>query len=127
MIEQLQIRDRQVKARIEKMKRLKELKEKKQLLEEGVKEGVSTLGELIKGSWIRKEAEEARFYDEDKRCEAKEEHVSMKKPTIPNLTEDTFEEWKVEVESIIKSGLYHGQVIRQAIRKSLTRKTRNMF
>ena len=48
--------------------------------------------------------EEARFYDEDKRFEAKEEHVSMKKPTIPNLTEDTFEEWKVEVESIIKFG-----------------------
>jgi len=96
------------------MKRLKELKEKKQLLEESVKEGVSTPGELMKGSWIRKEAEEARFYDEDKRFEAKEEHVSMKKPTIPNLTEDTFEEWKVEVESIIKFGFYQGQLIRQA-------------
>lgn len=51
----------------------------------------------------------------------------LTKPTIPKLTETTFEEWKIEVEVVMKSGLFHGDILRQAIRNSLTGQTRKIL
>lgn len=49
------------------------------------------------------------------------------KPTLPSLTETTFEEWRMEVELCLKSGLYDEYVLRQAIRNSLTGNTRKIL
>ena len=42
------------------------------------------------------------------------------KPNVPKLCENQFEEWKMEVEVMIRSGLYNEEILKQAVRNSLT-------
>lgn len=49
------------------------------------------------------------------------------KPKVPKLTETTFEEWRVEVNAMMDSGLYQEDILRQAVRNSLSGKTRKIL
>ena len=52
---------------------------------------------------------------------------NVHKPLVPSLTEETYEEWKAEVDFNIRSGLYNDDLMRQAVRNSLTGRTRKVL
>lgn len=49
------------------------------------------------------------------------------KPTVPKLTESSFEEWKIEINVMIRSDLYQEDILRQAVRNSLSGNTRKIL
>ena len=65
-----------------------------------------------------------RRYKESKR---KTESTVQYKPNVPKLNENQFEEWKLEVEVMMKSGMYCDDILKQAIRNSLTGNTRKIL
>ena len=52
----------------------------------------------------------------------------MIKPNIPKLSDpNQFNEWKVEIESILESNIYHKEILRQAIRNAISGKPRKVL
>ncbi|KAH3717272.1 hypothetical protein DPMN_060054 [Dreissena polymorpha] len=50
------------------------------------------------------------------------------KPNVPKFSDPrTSNEWKVKIESMMKSGIYHQDVLRQAIRNSIAGKPRKVL
>ncbi|KAH3889148.1 hypothetical protein DPMN_013198 [Dreissena polymorpha] len=52
----------------------------------------------------------------------------MIKPNIPKFSDpNQFNEWKVEIESILESNIYHKEILRQAIRNAISGKPRKVL
>lgn len=51
----------------------------------------------------------------------KEHRSFMFKPSVPKLTDpDSFQEWKIEIQGMIESNIYHDDILRHAVRNSIT-------
>ena len=75
----------------------------------------------------RLEMEEKKMDDELAKRNELNPKYNVHKPLDLSLTEETYEEWKAEVDFIIRSGLYNDYLMRQAVRNSLTGRTRKVL
>jgi len=104
--------------------RLRTLKQEKYELEQSLLEKQSVLSSL---------AEELLDYGErrnkpqvSKISESKQ--AFMIKPNIPTFTEPSnFPEWKIEIQSMLSSNIYHKEILRQAIRNAIGGKPRKIL
>ncbi|XP_053374116.1 trichohyalin-like [Mercenaria mercenaria] len=113
------------KRKIEKDK-LKKLKDEELLLKQRIKEKEARLlNENRTNAEINENKTDTRKANKSEKTESTK--AKLHKPNIPSLTETTFEEWKIEVEIILKSGLYEENILRQAIRNSLCGHTRKIL
>ncbi|XP_053380313.1 trichohyalin-like [Mercenaria mercenaria] len=113
------------KQKIEKDK-LKKLKDEELLLKQRIKEKEARLlNENRTNAEIIENKSDIRKANKSEKTESTK--AKLHKPNIPSLTETTFEEWKIEVEIILKSGLYEENILRQAIRNSLCGHTRKIL
>ncbi|XP_053390237.1 trichohyalin-like [Mercenaria mercenaria] len=113
------------KRKIEKDK-LKKLKDEELLLKQRIKEKEARLlNEKRTNAEINENKSDTRKANKSEKTESTK--AKLHKPNIPSLTETTFEEWKIEVEIILKSGLYEENILRQAIRNSLCGHTRKIL
>ncbi|XP_053406322.1 trichohyalin-like [Mercenaria mercenaria] len=118
------LKQRQAEAKREREKRklekdkLTKLKDKEMLLKQRIKEKETRLlNEERTHAEMNENKEDTRKASKSEKTESTK--AKLHKPNIPSLTETTFEEWKIEVEIILKSGLYEENILRQAIINSL--------
>lgn len=115
---ELEIRLKKEKQNREKQDRLMKLKEQKERLEKSVSEKESALSALeedaVKPSEViaEKEGNKERYFY---------------KPKVPSMVEGQFEEWLLEVKCIRDSRLYHEDILKQAIRSSLSGTARRVL
>ncbi|XP_045206361.2 trichohyalin-like [Mercenaria mercenaria] len=132
--EKKRLEDLQLKKEMQgkKAEKLRKLKDEKERLERALNVQEKTLSKLEEDV----ESEKYRNTESEHKEKKEDEHVAkgnnhwtgkLLKPTVPSLTETTFEEWKIEVEVIMKSGLYEESLLRQAVRNSLCGQTRKIL
>ncbi|XP_053391393.1 trichohyalin-like [Mercenaria mercenaria] len=144
------LREKQEKRRL-KEKRLNDLKEQERALERSLLEKEKALKVIekemsndyeytdiqptIKKTIHRNQWRSPILDDKDKVVDIVERQITERekvkshiyKPTVPKLVETSFEEWKIEVEVMMKSGLYHEDILRQAVRNSLSGNTKRIL
>ncbi|XP_053390589.1 uncharacterized protein LOC123549864 [Mercenaria mercenaria] len=133
-MERKRLEELKIKLEIERKKeeRLRKLKAEKDRLAEELNQQENTLRSLKKEiEYERKRKAERQSKDKTEIQQVLKEKDHWKgkllKPTIPNLTEDTFDELKIEVEVIMNLGLYEESMLRQAVRNSLCGQTRKIL
>ncbi|KAH3825937.1 hypothetical protein DPMN_127824 [Dreissena polymorpha] len=104
--------------------RLRTLKQEKYELEQSLLEKQSVLSSL---------AEELLAYGEERNKPqiskiSESKQTFMIKPNIPKFTEPSnFPEWKIEIQSMLSSNIYHKELLRQAIRNAISGKPRKIL
>ncbi|XP_053387277.1 trichohyalin-like [Mercenaria mercenaria] len=133
-MERKRLEELKIKQEMERKKeeRLRKLKAEKDRLAKELNQQENTLRSLKEETeYERKRKTERQSKDKTEIQEVLKEKDHWKgkllKPTIPNLTEDTFDDWKIEVEVIMNSGLYEESMLRQAVRNSLCGQTRKIL
>ncbi|XP_053400771.1 trichohyalin-like [Mercenaria mercenaria] len=142
--------EREIMARIERLKkREKDIDRKKMQKEELQKKSCEELEDQRMKERLRelnKEEEEIqkRIHEKEKKEKtssdekenkipsetdvfAKLEKTILGKPYLPSFEGNQFEEWKLEVSCLLKSGLYPDYLIAQLVRNSLKGKTRRVL
>lgn len=104
--------------RREKERRINTLLEKERELQESLSEKTERLSIL----------DDEIEHDIEKHYPRKQPIPAMiHKPNVPKLSEGQFEEWKMEVEFMVDSGLYNEEILKQAVRNSLTGNMRRIL
>ncbi|KAH3851811.1 trichohyalin-like [Dreissena polymorpha] len=104
--------------------RLRTLKQEKYELEQSLLEMQRVLSSL---------AEELLDYGEERnkpqvRKISESKQAFIIKPNIPTFTEPSnFPEWKIEIQSMLSSNIYHREILRQAIRNAIGGKPRKIL
>lgn len=100
-----------------KLERLKRLKKEKLELEKRLAEHENTISNL----------DDISIHHESTIMDTPKPQNPYIKPIIPKLTENTYEEWKLEIESIVSTKIYNSEVLRQAVRNSITGSARKIL
>jgi hypothetical protein len=111
----------------EREERLNRLRERERKVLDSVREKELTLSLIEDSRGDNKPVSTLERRRNTKEINVENFKGKLYKPNIPSLTEDTFEEWKMEVEVILKSDLYPEPILRQAVRNSLFGQTRKIL
>jgi len=113
--------------RKQKEERIRKLKRTKQELEQDMMETQSTISSLDE------ELEPEETYDRHKYLRNAERRVPhnpplMLKPSVPKFSDPAqFTEWKIEIESMIRSKIYQKDILKQCVRNAISGKPRKVL
>ncbi|KAH3784173.1 hypothetical protein DPMN_162125 [Dreissena polymorpha] len=134
-IEELELKEKEIKLNQLKASKLKMEMEAIRKDDECVKKNLKILRlrrcELLERIQLKKTSLETETKEKLKKPEPKNEsgilkqdHVFVGKPFVPAFDGKNFEDWKIEVECLVKSKMYPEPLLTQGIRASLKGNTR---
>lgn len=125
-LENKRCRQRQGQKNAEKMSRLAKLRQEETRLLSEMKNHEAALKLLEEADSEFEDETKTRVRRRSMPDAPKTLRQSNSKPKLPCLTEETFEEWKLEVEVLMTSGLYQKEALLHAVRNSISTSSKSI-